>query len=73
MGRNERIRVKSTPKLFDVVELLSDRPGAGPVAGSLGTVVEELPGKFYLVEFCDDNGKTLSVETLAAEDVTVRG
>jgi hypothetical protein len=72
MGRNERIKIHSAPKLFDVVELLSSRPGASPTAGALGTIVEELPGDSYLVEFCDDEGRTISIETLTAADVAVR-
>ena len=67
MAQSRRINVKSVPKLFDVVELLAGRTQNGPVAGSRGTIVEELAGNFYVVEFCDDQGRTLSVETLPAD------
>jgi hypothetical protein len=69
MGRNERIQIESVPKLFDVVELLSDR--AGLAAGARGTVVEELPGDSYLVEFSNEDGKSLSVETLSAAEIAL--
>ena len=47
----------STPRLLDVVALLSDSPAHGLVRGQVGTVVEVLDGA-YEIEFSDDEGKT---------------
>lgn len=73
MRQNERIKVTSAPKLFDVVELLSDRKVSGVAAGAIGTIVEELPGHFYIVEFSDAEGKALAVATLPASDLAISG
>jgi hypothetical protein len=73
MRQNERIKVRSAPKLFDVVGLLSDSKAAGIAAGAIGTIVEELPGHFYIVEFTDADGKALAVATLPASDLTIQG
>ncbi len=72
MGQNKRIEIGSAPKLFDVVELLSDRPASGLEAGAIGTVVEALPDKFYIVEFLDPDGRTRSLETLPGEELSLR-
>jgi len=49
----------STPRLMDVVALLSDAPAHGLVRGQVGTVVELLDGA-YEVEFsCGISPKTL--------------
>jgi hypothetical protein len=72
MGQNKRIEIRSAPKLFDIVELLSDRPASGLAAGATGTVVEALPDKFYIVEFLDPDGRARSLETLPIEDLSVR-
>lgn len=67
----KRQRTNDRLKLFDVVELLSDAsvPAAGPwggavSAGTLGTIVEELSGDFYLVEFDDDGQAEPVIMTL---------
>jgi hypothetical protein len=72
MGRNERLKLGSVPKLFDVVELLSDRADAGLDAGSVGTIVEELNTGAYLVEFTGDDGRAIAVEALKSTDFAVR-
>ncbi|WP_206079088.1 DUF4926 domain-containing protein [Allomesorhizobium camelthorni] len=72
MGQNKRIEIRSAPKLFDIVELLSDRPASGLEAGAIGTIVEALPDKFYIVEFLDADGRTRSLESLPVEDLSVR-
>ncbi|NGO54584.1 DUF4926 domain-containing protein [Mesorhizobium camelthorni] len=64
--------MRSAPKLFDIVELLSDRPASGLEAGAIGTIVEALPDKFYIVEFLDADGRTRSLESLPVEDLSVR-
>jgi hypothetical protein len=72
MRESGRLKTRSVPKLLDVVELVAARPETGLKKGSLGTVVENLTGGFFLVEFCDDDGRTLSVETLSIGDFVVR-
>jgi hypothetical protein len=72
MGQNKRIEIRSAPKLFDIVEFLSDHPASGLEAGAIGTIVEALPDKFYIVEFLDADGRTRSLETLPVEDLSVR-
>src|SRR5687768_4561855 len=48
--------MQTTPRLLDVVALLSDMPAQGLLRGQVGTVVELLDGA-YEVEFSDDEGK----------------
>lgn len=45
-----------TPRILDVVALLSDVPASGLVRGQVGTIVELLDGALE-VEFSDDDGK----------------
>jgi hypothetical protein len=47
----------TTPRLLDVVALLSDVPARGLLRGQVGTVVELLDSA-YEVEFSDEEGKT---------------
>lgn len=72
MGRNERLKLRSVPKLFDVVELLADRSAAGLGVGAVGTIVDELESGAYLVEFTDDEGRTLAIEALEPADFAIR-
>lgn len=46
----------TTPRLLDVVALLSEVPAHGLLRGQVGTVVEVLDGA-YEVEFSDDEGR----------------
>lgn len=71
MRQNERLQIKSAPKLYDVVELLEGLPAAGLPAGTQGTVVEELPDALLLVEFFDAAGRTLAIEPLGSEKLAV--
>ncbi len=71
MRQNERLQVKSVPKLFDVVEILEGLPAVGLPAGAQGTVVEELSDAFLLVEFCDATGQTLALEALASDKLVL--
>lgn len=71
MGISERISAQSAPRLFDVVELLVDRPAAGLTAGALGTIVEELRQDVYLVEFSDESGRAIALEALKPRDFGV--
>jgi hypothetical protein len=45
-----------SPRLFDVVALLSEAPAYGLVPGQVGTVLEVLDGACE-VEFSDDEGR----------------
>ena len=72
MGRSERIRIETAPKLFDVVELLDARREAGLAAGARGAIVEQLAPDTFIVEFTDEQGQTLALETLASEDFVIR-
>ena len=72
MGQNKRREIRSTPKLFDIVELVGDHPASGLEAGAIGTIVEALPDRFYIVEFLDVDGRTHSLETLPIEYLSVR-
>jgi hypothetical protein len=56
----------TTPRLLDVVALLSDVPANGLVRGQVGTVVEVLDGA-YEVEFSDDEGRTYAELALPAD------
>ena len=53
-----------TPKLLDVVALTVDLPDRGLVHGQVGTIVEELSGEYFEVEFSDDNGRTYATAAL---------
>lgn len=57
-------------KDFDVVELTRDIPEEGLAKGALGTVIfVHKEGEAYIVEFCDDQGRTLADPTLKAADL----
>jgi ribosomal protein L21E len=60
----------TTPRLLDVVALLTDVPDHGLVRGQVGTVVEELDGAFE-VEFSDDEGRTYAEIALSPEHLLV--
>jgi hypothetical protein len=53
-------------KNLDVVVLLDPLPEYGLERGMSGTVVEELEGGFYEVEFSDEQGRTFALVPLAA-------
>lgn len=55
---------------LDVVRLRRDRPEDGLAAGAKGTVVLVYPGgRDYEVEFLDDEGWTIAVCTVSADEV----
>jgi hypothetical protein len=66
----EATGMHTTPRLLDVVALLSDIPGHGLLRGQVGTVVELLDGA-YEVEFSDDEGKTHAELALAPDQLLV--
>jgi len=51
---------------LEVVVLAQDLPDEGLTKGMIGTVVHvfEVPTLAYLVEFCDEEGRTIALPTL---------
>ena len=66
----EATAMHTTPRLLDVVALLSDMPAHGLLRGQVGTVVELLDGA-YEVEFSDDEGKTYAELALEPDQLLV--
>jgi hypothetical protein len=62
--------MQRTPRLLDVVALLTDVPDRGLLRGQVGTVVEVLDGAFE-IEFSDDEGRTYAEIALRAEQLLV--
>jgi len=58
-----------TIKILDVVALLKDRPDEKLSRGQIGTVVECYSKSDFEVEFSDNNGKTISLQTLSANEI----
>jgi hypothetical protein len=60
-------------ELFDVVTLVDDLPADSLLAGSRGTVVHIFsePDTAYEVEFTDDDGSTIAMVTLKADQFVV--
>lgn len=56
-------------ELFAVVAVLRDLPEQRLVRGQVGTIVEQLAPGAYLVEFCDDEGRTYALTPLRCEDL----
>ena len=56
-------------KLFDTVAILKDMPDKKVVLGQVGTIVEELDGEYFEVEFADKNGETISEFAVKADDL----
>ncbi len=53
-------------RLLDVVALTADRQEDGLVYGHVGTVVEDLGGGVYEVEFSDDQGRCYAMAAVPA-------
>ncbi len=60
-----------TPSLLDVVALLTDVPAQSLARGQVGTAVEQLDDKTWLVEFSDDDGRAYAVAQCQAADLLV--
>ena len=58
-----------TIKILDVVALLKDLPEAKLLRGQIGTVVECYTDTDFEVEFSDNRGKTISLQTLSTNDI----
>jgi hypothetical protein len=59
------------PSLLDVVALLADLPARSLARGQVGTAVEQLNDKTWLVEFSDDDGRAYAVAQCQAADLLV--
>ena len=60
----------TTLKELDLATLRQDLPAYGLIAGDIGTVVQVYAsGEAYEVEFLTTDGRTLTVETLQADQV----
>ena len=59
------------PSLLDVVALLTDLPAHGLARGQVGTVVERLDDKSWLVEFSDNHARAYAVAPCQAVDLLV--
>lgn len=59
--------------LYDVVELAVDLPAEGLRAGAIGTIVDDYAGTAeYEVEFTDDDGRTVALTALRADQLRPR-
>ena len=56
---------------LDVVALLHAIPEAGLVQGQVGTIVEELGGPAYEVEFCGDDGQAYAMLAIKEDNLMV--
>lgn len=63
------IDVNPTLRLLDIVALARDWPEKGLTRGQVGTIVEELDGDAFEVEFADDNGRAYAFAALKPTDV----
>ena len=70
MKMKRRLR-NEAPRALDVVALLADRPAQGLTRGQVGTAVEQLDDKTWLVEFSDDDGRAYAVAQCLAADLLV--
>ena len=68
MSRSTR---NEAPSLLDVVALLKDLPAQGLARGQVGTAVEQLDGKTWLVEFSDHDGRAYAVARCQRADLLV--
>jgi hypothetical protein len=59
------------PAVLDVVALLADLPAQSLARGQVGTAVEQLDHKTWLVEFSDDDGRAYAVAPCQGADLLV--
>lgn len=70
MKMKRRLR-NEAPSVLDVVALLADLPAQSLTRGQVGTAVEQLDDKTWLVEFSDDEGRAYAVAQCHAADLLV--
>lgn len=56
-------------RVLDVVALTVDLPEQGLVQGQVGTIVEELAGGAFEVEFSDSEGRTYAMVAIRSEQL----
>jgi hypothetical protein len=56
---------------LDTVTLLTDLPAQRLIRGQVGTVVERLDGRTWLIEFSDDQGRAYALAPCPQEDLLV--
>jgi len=61
--------VKDEIKLLDVVALTEPLPEKGLLRGQVGTVVMDHKPGIFLVEFCKEDGSTISTVTLTSSQL----
>ena len=71
MTRPKSRSKNDTPSLLNVVALLADLPDAGLAKGQVGTIVERLDDKTWLVEFSDDQGRAYAVAPCPRDELLV--
>ena len=60
---------KEKLKLYDTVAILKDLPEKKIVFGQVGTIIEELAGGVFEVEFADKLGETIAEIAVPSEDL----
>ena len=60
-------------KLLDTITLLVDLLEHGLFRGQVGTIVEDLAPNVFLVEFIDDEGRTVGLLPLEAKMLNLYG
>jgi hypothetical protein len=70
MKVKRRVR-NEAPSVLDVVALLADLPVQSLARGQVGTAVEQLDDKTWLVEFSDDEGRAYAVAPCQGADLLV--
>lgn len=63
--------MNSTINEIDVVALTQDLPELGLNKGETGTVVDISESEVYLVEFSNENGEAIALESLKREQITL--
>lgn len=63
--------MNNTINEIDVVALTQDLPELGLKKGETGTVVDILESGVFLVEFSNENGEMIALESLKREQITL--
>ncbi|HZU91109.1 MAG TPA: DUF4926 domain-containing protein [Stellaceae bacterium] len=68
--KKKRVK-REEPSLLDVVALLTELPARRLARGQVGTLVERLDERTWLVEFSDDQGRAYALAPCPQEDLLV--
>jgi hypothetical protein len=71
LGAVMKMKRRLRKAVLDVVALLADLPAQNLTRGQVGTVVEQLDDKTWLVEFSDDDGRAYAVARCQTADLLV--